>query len=74
MKIMIQDMLDFSQIKNGKFRKNISKFNIVKTIEYVMNIQKRQAQDKQIQFYSHFVNIDNLNEEEDLENQIISYQ
>jgi len=31
-------MLDYSQIKNGKFRKNISKFNIIKTIEHVMQI------------------------------------
>jgi len=35
---MIQDMLDYQQIKKGKFRKNISKFNIVKTIEDVIKI------------------------------------
>ena len=48
MKIIIQDMQDYSQIKNGKFKKNISRFDIVKTIEYAMNIQKRQAEDKKI--------------------------
>ena len=31
-------MLDYSQIQNGKFRKNIKKFNIFKTVEMVMSI------------------------------------
>jgi len=38
MKYMIQDLLDFAQIKAGKFRKNISEFNIREAIEKVMCI------------------------------------
>jgi hypothetical protein len=32
MRFMIQDMLDLAQIKSGKFRKNISEFNIKKSV------------------------------------------
>jgi signal transduction histidine kinase len=32
MSSMIQDLLDYSQIKAGKFRKNISRFNIRTTV------------------------------------------
>jgi hypothetical protein len=45
---MIQDLLDYSQMRNGKFRKNISKFNIIKTIEQVMAIQRMQAKQKKL--------------------------
>ena len=41
-------MLDYQQIKKEKFRKNISKFNIIKTIEDVMRIQRMQAKDKNL--------------------------
>jgi len=38
MKFLVQDLLDFAQIKSGKFRKNISNFNIRESIEEVMCI------------------------------------
>lgn len=41
MNFMVQDMLDLAQIKSGKFRKNIKEFNIRKTIEKVMSIQRK---------------------------------
>ena len=40
MKFMIQDMLDHSQIKKGMFRMNISKFNIIQSVEKVMMLQR----------------------------------
>ena len=40
MKFLVQDLLDFAQIKSGKFRKNISKFNIRDAVEQVMCIQR----------------------------------
>jgi len=38
MTFLIQDLLDFAQIKAGKFRKNIEYFNIRDAIEQVMCI------------------------------------
>ena len=57
MKFLVQDLLDFAQIKSGKFRKNISKFNIREAIEQVMCIQRQNANDKGIDFYATFKNI-----------------
>ena len=36
---LIQDLLDYAQIKAGKFRKNLKRFNIHDTIEEIMSIQ-----------------------------------
>jgi hypothetical protein len=38
MNFIIQDLLDFAQIKAGKFRKNYKSFNIRDSIEKVMCI------------------------------------
>jgi signal transduction histidine kinase len=35
---MIQDLLDYAQIKVGKFRKNITLFNIRESIQKVVSI------------------------------------
>jgi signal transduction histidine kinase len=40
---MVQDLLDYAQIKSGKFRKNIDQFNIIEAVEDVMLIQQRKA-------------------------------
>jgi len=39
MSFLIQDFLDYSQIKEGKFRKNNKLFNIKEAIKKVMSIQ-----------------------------------
>jgi signal transduction histidine kinase len=39
MNFMIQDLLDYAQIKAGKFRKNIARFDIRKAVEKVMDVQ-----------------------------------
>ena len=51
---LIQDLLDYAQIKAGKFRKNLKRFNIHDTIEEIMSIQKRQAEVKNIRLYAEF--------------------
>ena len=38
MEFLIQDLLDYAQIKAGKFRKNIKKFNLRDAIEKIMCI------------------------------------
>jgi signal transduction histidine kinase len=40
---MIQDLLDYSQIKAGKFRKNIQAFNIRDAVQDVMRVQQKKA-------------------------------
>ena len=44
MTFMVQDYLDFAQIKAGKFRKNITKFNICKQVKKIIAIQKLHAE------------------------------
>lgn len=43
MEFLIQDLLDYAQIKAGKFRKNVQSFNIRNAIEKVMCIQRKKA-------------------------------
>jgi len=57
MAFLVQDLLDYAQIKAGKFRKNISKFDIRKSVETVMCIQRQKALDNNIDFYPTFKNI-----------------
>ena len=38
MSFMVMDMLDYAQIKAGKFRKNIKKFNIRDAVNSVIMI------------------------------------
>lgn len=54
MNFIIQDLLDFSQIKNGKFRQNFQQFDIFETIFKVMQIQEPKAKVKDIEFYPTF--------------------
>ncbi len=39
MSFLVEDLLDFSQLNAGKFRKYTKKFNLKETIEEVMSIQ-----------------------------------
>lgn len=57
MTFLVQDLLDYAQIKAGKFRKNISQFDIKMMVEEVMCIQRNEANQKQITFEAHFDDI-----------------
>ena len=57
MSFLVQDFLDYAQIKSGKFKKNIKPFNIRDAVNKVMSIQKEKAQASKIKFLSNFVNI-----------------
>mmetsp|Transcript_1030 Transcript_1030/g.1236 ORF Transcript_1030/g.1236 Transcript_1030/m.1236 type:complete len:132 (+) Transcript_1030:795-1190(+) len=61
MSFLVQDFLDYSQIKSGNFRKNIKGFNIRKTIEKVMSIQRRKAESLKLNFFASFENIGKQN-------------
>jgi signal transduction histidine kinase len=40
---IVQDLLDYAQIRSGKFRKNISEFCIKEAVDEIMLIQERKA-------------------------------
>ena len=50
MTFIVQDLLDYAQIKAGKFRKNVSVFDIRESIEKVMCIQRKKAEEKGLDF------------------------
>lgn len=50
----MQDLLDYAQIRSGKFRKNICKFSVKEAIEEVMLIQERKAMDNNVKLYATF--------------------
>lgn len=41
---LVNDLLDFAQLKSGKFRKNISCFSIYEAIKEVESIQEEKAE------------------------------
>jgi len=57
MTYMVQDLLDYAQIKAGKFRSNVTKFNIREAVAKVMTIQKLKAVEHELNFFASFDNI-----------------
>ena len=57
MSFLVQDLLDFAQIKAGKFRKNICEFNIRDAIEQVMSVSRYNVDQDEISFYASYENI-----------------
>ena len=41
---LVNDILDFAQLKSGKFRKDVSFFNIEEAIQEIYLIQKEKAE------------------------------
>ena len=41
---LVNDILDFSQLKSGKFRKDTSNFNIKDAVDEIVQIQKEKAE------------------------------
>ena len=48
MEFLVQDLLDYSQIKAGKFRKNLKHFDIKNTVTETFGILKTKADAKNI--------------------------
>ena len=49
MEYLVQDLLDYAQIKAGKFRINLSHFDIRQTLKECIGIQQRKADAKNIE-------------------------
>ena len=45
---LVNDILDFAQMRSGKFRKSIQTFNIVESVEEIVDILKFKAQNMNI--------------------------
>ena len=48
MQFTVQDLLDYAQIKADKFRKTITKFNVIETVKKVIQMQQKQADEKNV--------------------------
>jgi len=48
MECLVKDLLDYAQIKAGKFRMDLKYFDIHNTIKEVIAIQQQQAEAKNI--------------------------
>jgi signal transduction histidine kinase len=57
MHFTIQDLLDYAQIKAEKFRKNFRRFNIRETVDKVISIQRKSADDKGVHLNADYTNI-----------------
>ena len=57
---IVQDLLDFAQIKAGKFRKALEWFDVRQAIEGVNCIQQLQAKAKGITLKTRFINLSDL--------------
>ena len=68
MNFMVQDMLDYAQIRHGTFKKNYSQLNVRDLVAEIMKIQQRQAQERNIEFFAEFTNI--AENEDFVENEI----
>ena len=56
---LVQDLLDYSQINQNKFRQNIKQFDLQRSIEEVMSIQRIQAEDKGVELIADLSLINN---------------
>ena len=44
----VEDLLDLGQMESGNFRKIIQKFNMMKCVQEMLDVQMFKAQDKKI--------------------------
>ena len=58
MTFLVQDFLDYAQIKSGKFRVNLRPFNILESVKKVVDIQAQKAEDQAIELKMMNINFD----------------
>ena len=57
MRFIVQDLLDYAQIKEGKFRKNVKVFDVREAVQTVMKIQRDKALNNGISLECKFENL-----------------
>ena len=55
---LVNDMLDFAQLRSGKFRRDLSSFNIKEAIQEIVNVQLLKAEFQGIKLSFVMVNFD----------------
>jgi signal transduction histidine kinase len=60
MEFLVEDLLDYAQIKAGKFRMNLKRFDIRKTVKEVIEIQQQKADAKNINLKCEFNLLENI--------------
>ena len=56
---LISDLLDYSQISQNKFRQNIKRFDLKKSIKEVMAMQRIKAESKGVQLIAEYEGLAN---------------
>ena len=59
--LLVNDILDYAQMKQGKFRKDCTQFDVSEAINEIIQIQKLKAEFLEINLYSIFEGFDNNN-------------
>jgi signal transduction histidine kinase len=67
MTFIVQGMLDYAQMRNGKFRKNLEAFDVREMVEKVMIIQQKQAEEMKVELFAQFLNISENQEDDQLQ-------
>lgn len=60
LKFLVSDILDFSRMKQNKFRKEIKEFNVKESVQEILEIQQYQAEQTGITLESKFLNLDHV--------------
>ena len=61
---LVNDILDFAQLKYGKFRKNKEVFDISQSVEEIIKVQKFKADQMGIQINTKFINFEDIDRQE----------
>ena len=61
LKFLVSDLLDFSQLKSGKFRKNIQFFNLKDCIQEMIMVLKYKASQMDVEIEMSFKNFEKAN-------------
>ena len=56
---LVNDLLDYAQLKQGKFRKDCTQFDIYEAIEEIIQVQMLKAEFLEIDLYSIFEGFEN---------------
>jgi signal transduction histidine kinase len=55
---IIQDLLDYAQIRSGKFRQNCKNFDIKDTVNDIIKLQLEQAKSHENKLEAVFINLE----------------
>ena len=57
---LVNDILDFAQMRSGKFRKTMQTFKINESVEEIVDVLKFKAQNMNISVHTEFLNFEKV--------------